>query len=189
MDRYKFATVWTKHEGYLGVKTYRSYCACFLLDFNRDVTYFTRNDDVLTYQFEGKKKQLTPDFKVQLNGSEFYLHCFKNATLSKTQRSLVMQLFPIEFWEHTWLIQNHLVTNIKLMRRYHHGRLFPDYGNSLEIPTLLDFPLTSQNLCDHLGFQIGEANKLLLSLSAYRKLKFDIHQPFTSKTEFYLVGD
>lgn len=187
MDKYKYATAWTVHDGYLGVRTYRAFCACSVLDYNKHVTQFLRNREILTYQLEGKTKQLTPDFKVCHKGSEFYLHCYKDSALTEIQKELLSQQYPIEFWEESKLINHPMVENINLMRRYHHGSLLPNIEESLVIPSLSNLPLSAQNLCDQLGYSLGEANKLLLKLSAYRKLRFDVNQPYTATTEFHLV--
>ncbi len=80
-----------------------------------------------------------------------------------------------------------MVKNIDLMQRYHKGSFFPNVGQSLVVPTLLDRPLTAKGLCEQLNYSIGEANVQLMKLAAYGKLTFDIRQPYTENTVFHIV--
>ncbi|HHC6921439.1 TPA: hypothetical protein ACN33X_001600 [Vibrio parahaemolyticus] len=187
MNRYKYATVWTEHEGYLEVSTYRAFCACKLLDFNKNVSHFSRNHKTLTYLMNGKKRQLTPDFNVHYKQEDFYLLCYKDSTLTKEQIECLHQQYPIHFWSDSFLLENPMVKNIDLMQRYHKGSFFPNVGQSLVVPTLLDRPLTAKGLCEQLNYSIGEANVQLMKLAAYGKLTFDIRQPYTENTVFHIV--
>lgn len=187
MDRYKYATVWTDHVGYLGVSTYRAFCACRVLDFDKNVSHFSRNDKALTYILNGKKRQLTPDFNVRHKQEYFYLHCYKDSALTEEQIECLRQQHSIHFWPDSFVLENPMVKNIDLMRRYHKGSLWPDFGRTLVVPTLLDRPLTANGLCEKLNYSAGEANKALIQLAAYGKLTFDISQPYSENTVFHLV--
>ncbi|EGQ9728250.1 hypothetical protein FWP31_05165 [Vibrio cholerae] len=187
MDRYKYATTWTEHEGYLGVSAYRAFCACRLLDFDENVSHFSRNDKTLTYVLNGKKRQLTPDFNVRYKKKDFYLHCYKNSSFTKEQIKCLHQQHSIYLWTDSFLLDNPMVKNIDLMRRYHKGSLSPDFGRTLLIPTLLDRPITAKGLCEQLNYSLGEANMQLLQLAAYGKLSFDIRQPYSENTVFHIV--
>lgn len=186
MDKYAYGATWTKHEGFIKVRTYRAFCACRLLDFSDDVTCFSRNRETLTYILDGNRRQLTPDFKVHYKDSEFYLHTYRQQ-LTQPQILCLSQQHSIKFWKHDWIVNHPQVKNVDLLRRYHRGLMFPDFGQTLTIPDLLYVPLTAQNLCEELGYEIGEANKLLLQLSAYKKLRFDVNQPYTNNTEFHKI--
>lgn len=133
----------------------------------------------------GKKRQLTPDFTVRYKQDDFYLHCY--SSLTKEQIECLRQQHTLYFWSERFMLEHPMVKNIDLMRRYHKGSLWPDFAQTLVVPTLLDKPLTPKGLCEQLNYDIGEANKQLLQLAAYDKLTFDIHQPYSENTVFYIV--
>ncbi|MGR5287040.1 hypothetical protein ACP3V5_17120 [Vibrio maritimus] len=187
MDRYKYATVWTEHEGYVGTATYRAYCACRMLDFSENVSHFSRNPKTLTYVMDGKKRQLTPDFKVRYKKGVFYLHCYKDSVLTHEQIQSLREQHSIQFWSDRFILEHPTVKNIDLMRRYHHGSMFPNFQQTLIVPFLADTALTAKALCEQINCSLGEANKQLLQLAAYGKLRFDIHQPYTENTVFEMV--
>lgn len=133
MDRYKYGTVWTDHEGYVGVATYRAFCACRILDFSKNVRHFSRNHKTLTYVMNGKKRQLTPDFFVRYKQEDFYLHCSKDSVLTKEQIECLRQQHSIHFWSDVLLLESPIVKNIDLMRRYHKGSLWPNFGQTFQL--------------------------------------------------------
>jgi hypothetical protein len=187
MDRYKYGTIWTDHIDYLSVTTYRAFCACKILDFEKNVSYFSRNEKTLTYILNGKKRQVTPDFNVRYKKKDFYLHCYKDSSFTKEQIKSLHQQHSIYLWPDSFLLDNPMVKNIDLMRRYHKGKIFPDFGHTLIVPTLLDRPITAKGLCEQLNCSIGEANKQLIQLAAYGKLTFDIHLQYSENTVFHIV--
>lgn len=186
MDRYKYGTVWTD-QGYVGVATYRAFCACRMLDFSKNVRHFSRNHKTLTYVMNGKKRQLTPDFNVRYKQEDFYLHCYKDSALTKEQIECLGQQHSIHFWSNSFLLENPMVKNIDLMRRYHKGSLWPNFGQTLVVPAVFGRPLTAKGLCEQLNCSTGEANKQLMQLAAYRMLTFDIHVPYSENTVFHIV--
>ncbi|EQB9026058.1 hypothetical protein ACYVOU_002291 [Vibrio cholerae] len=188
MDKYKYATGWTEHDGYVVVSTFRACCACRLLDFDEDVSHFSRNRKTLTYVMNNKKRQLTPDFSVCYKQSHHYLHCYKDGSFTNEQIKLLTKEHSIHFWPESFLIDNPIIDNINLMRRYmHNGFRSPEFVQTLVVPTSIGRTFTAKAFREHLNYSPAEANMKLLQLAGYRKLTFDIRQPYSENTVFQVV--
>lgn len=180
-SKYLYSSVWTPIDHHVGVRTYRAFNACHILDFDTDVTHFDRNRETLTYHLDDKKCELTPELIVTYKGETFYLHCFKQGTVTKLMADALKQHYSIHFWGENITLREPLNQNIKLIRSRHLGRFSPDHEKSLIVP---EKPITAQQLSKKRCCTIGEANGYLLDCAAYRLLTFDISKTYTADTVF-----
>lgn len=180
-EKYCYACVWTPHDDYVRVRTYRAFRACHLLDFEPDVTHFDRNRETLTYQLDGKNRLLTPELIVTYLGRTFYLHCFKTGTVTQSMIHVLKEHYPIHFWGEEITLQEPLNHNVSLIRSRHHGKWQPDDGSHLDVP---DSPITARQLSLERNCTIGKANSFLVECVAYRLLTFDLYESFTQDTVF-----
>lgn len=175
-DKYYYACVWTPNEDYVCVRTYRAFNACHLLDFEPDVTYFERNRKSLSYKVDGKPRQLTPELVVTYQGDTFYLHCFKEGTISQAVMDTLKEHYPIKFWGEDITLQEPLNRNVSLIRSRHHGKWQPEDGSHLDVP---DSPITAQELAHERNWNLGKANSFLMECVAYRLLRFDLYETYS----------
>lgn len=81
-----------------------------------------------------------------------------------------------------------MIDNINLMRRYmHNGFRSLEFVQTLVVPTSIGRTFTAKAFREHLNYSPAEANMKLLQLTGYRKLTFDIRQPYSENTVFQVV--
>lgn len=180
-EKYLYACVWTPNDDYVRVRTYKAYRACHLLDFEPDVSYFDRNRETLTYKLDGKNRQLTPELNVTYQGETFYLHCYKNGTVTQPMIDTLKEHYPIHFLGEGITLQEPLNHNVSLIRSRHHGKWKPANGSHLDVP---DCPITARQLSQERNWTIGKANSFLVECVAYRLLTFDLYESFSENTVF-----
>lgn len=124
-EKYLYACVWTPRDDYVRVRTYKTFSACHLLDFEPGVTHFDRNQKTLTYKLDDKNRQLTPELFVTYLGKTFYLHCYKKGAVTQAMIDTLKEHYPIHFWDDSITFQEPLIHNVSMIRSRHHGKLQP----------------------------------------------------------------
>lgn len=200
--KYAYACGWTDMKKMIKTYNQTAFFLCHHLDYHKDVIYFDRPTEPLTYQIKNNKRRLTPDLIVTHKAKDkintLYLHCIKrqrpindksSGILTQEDKEALQERYQIRFIYDDELSVNK-TENIQLLHRY---LKFPIGGKPTESPTseslenMLPEPITPLQLSKYRNITLGKANRDLLELAATRVLKFNISEKLTDNTVFEKV--